>query len=55
MQSLVLKNRVQLDSMVEDGMFTIVMVLEYVVSEPVSAEDRKVYTLYFLFPTGFYI
>ncbi|XP_013402548.1 nephrocystin-4 isoform X2 [Lingula anatina] len=39
--SLVLRNSIPLDGMVEDPMMSIVFLLEYVVSEPMNAEDRK--------------
>ena len=39
---LVLKNRIELDNLVEDPMYTIVFLLEYVLAEPLNREERKV-------------
>ncbi|CAH1775289.1 unnamed protein product [Owenia fusiformis] len=39
--ALVLKNRVELEGMCEDPMMTVVFMLEYVVGEPISSEERK--------------
>ncbi|XP_074655528.1 nephrocystin-4-like isoform X2 [Tubulanus polymorphus] len=38
---LVLKNRVELDNLVEDPLCTIVFILEYVIAEPLNKEERK--------------
>ena len=40
--SLVHKNRIQLDGLVEDQLFTIVFVLIYELGEPRAAKDRRV-------------
>ena len=40
--TLVHRNRIQLDGMVEDPNFVVVFVLEYVLGEPVQAKDRRV-------------
>jgi hypothetical protein len=39
---LILKNRIELDNLVEDPMYTIVFMLEYVMTEPLNREERKV-------------
>ncbi|XP_064643236.1 nephrocystin-4-like isoform X3 [Lineus longissimus] len=38
---LVLKNRIEIDHLVQDPMYTIVFLLEYVMTEPLNREERK--------------
>ncbi|KAK3594431.1 hypothetical protein CHS0354_000253 [Potamilus streckersoni] len=38
---LLLKQKVQISDMLEDPMFAIIFILEYVISEPLSEEDKK--------------
>ena len=40
---LVLKNRIELDGLVADPLYTVVFKLEYVVAEPLNALQRKVH------------
>lgn len=42
MQALIHKNRVELDGMLEDPMFTVVFNLNYIVGEPITQKDRRV-------------
>lgn len=39
---LVLNQRVHINDILEDPMFAVVFILEYVIGEQLSAEDRKV-------------
>ena len=41
---LTLKNRIQIDELLEDPMCAVVFTLEYIIGEPLSAQDRKVRT-----------
>ena len=39
---LQLSQKIQINDMLEDPMFAVVFILEYVIGEPISDEDRKV-------------
>lgn len=39
---LYLKNKIDLQELLEDPMFSVIFTLEYVIGEPMSDEDRKV-------------
>ena len=40
--ALIHKNRVELDGMLEDPMFSVVFNLNYIVGEPITQKDRRV-------------
>ena len=47
--ALVHKNRVELEGMLEDPLFTLVFVMEYLLGEPMAEKDRRVKSLRFSF------
>ncbi len=46
MTALVHRNRVELEGMLEDPLFTVVFVIEYMLGEPMVDRDRRV-SVYF--------